>query len=199
MTSLIEDPTISVPPGFTPLEPDCISQATDVFDFIYTDEYDNGYDNSVNSEPVRQHKNNRGIHRVFFSSKQGQIHIRRDVPPKLRETVGRKYVMIPVYETSATPNHRIKNAITGISTPHRVGTQAEDLYFKVCWATGTEGRREPINLFFETPREFEKYFMETLTDDVKTNWLKRYRIIEKAYLVAKEKAEITTQTFTFIH
>lgn len=199
MTTLIVDTNTAPPPGFPAVaEPDVVSEGGDGLDFIYHDEYDYGSDPSVYSEPVMPSKGGRGIHRVSLLSKEGQIRIRREVPLRLRETMGRKYVQVPVYETSLTPNHRIKNAITGLSTPHRVGTHAESLYFKVCWAMGDEGRREPINLFFESPTEFEKHFMETLTDDVKSYWARRYNVVEKAYHVAKQERN-TMQTFTYVH
>ena len=168
----------------------------------YLDDYDN-YDlfseASVYCEPIKPSINYHKNKLLFIKLKECQIIIRRDVPLKLRDIIKRKYIKIPVYETSLTPNNRIKNAITGISTPHRVGSQAESLYFKVCFATGVEGRQEPINLFFETPNEFEKYFLESISDNVKEKWAERYRIVEKAYYVAKqEKNNLHMQRFTFI-
>ena len=197
MSTANDDPN-SVPPGFVLVENDNLSEPADGLDFIYNDQYDYETDPSVYSEPVRHPQGGRGIHRVSLLSKEGQIRIRHEVPLGLRESVGRSHVQIPVYETSLTPNHRIKNAITGLTTPHRVGTHAESLYFKVCWATGIEGRREPINLFFETPAEFEKHFMETLTDDVKSYWTTRYKVVEKAYRIAKQE-RTKTRTLTFVH
>ena len=162
--------------------------------------YDHFSEQSVYSEPKISKRDCRKLDRLSTLSKEGQILIHREVPLKLRETVGRKYIKIPVYESSMTPNHRIKNAITGCSTPHRVGSKGESLYFKVCWATGVEGRREPINLFFETPIEFEKHFLVTLSDDVKEKWAERYRIVERAYIAEnQEKNKMHMQRFTFIH
>jgi len=202
--STIIDVQTDVPPGFPPvdfptIDYDCISQNTDnnELNFIYNVEYDYGSDQSVYSESIIQTKGSYGMKRKSLLSKKGQIRIRREVPLKLRETLGLKYVQIPVYETSLTPNHRIRNAITGLYTPHRVGSYAESLYFKVCWAVGIDGRREPINLFFETPYEYEKHFMEVLSDDVKMDWVNRYRVVEKAYRVARQEQK--PQTITFIH
>ena len=205
MTTPIDDPN-SIPPGFTAIENDNLSQMTGdmEYNFMYNDEYDSNTDQSVYSEiifnrPDRHSGGKNGIQHVSLLSKTGKFYIHRPVPHKLREKIGRSFVKVPVYETSLTPNHRIKNAITGFSTPHRVGTNAESLYFKVCWAVGTDGRREPINLFFETPYDFEKHFMETLSDDVKTDWNNRNMVAEKAYYVAKEEKNNSQTQFTVVH
>lgn len=169
-------------------------------DFDNYDDFDFFSEQSVYSEPMKPTRDYRSISRVSAPSKEGQILIRRDVPLKLRDTIKRKFIKIPVYESSLTPNHRIKNAITGISTPHRVGSQAESFFFKVCFATGVEGRREPINLFFETPNDYEKHFLESVSDDVKEKWAERYRVVERAYIAAKqERNNLHMQKFTFVH
>lgn len=186
------------PPGFDAVgTTDSIDEDQPSGGFVFMDyEYE-----SVMSEPDPQllyserGRSGRDIRHVSTVSKTGLHRIRRDVPTKLRETMGRNHIHVSVYETSLTPNNRIRNAITGLYTPFRVGTVAEDLFFKVCWAMGSDGRRDPINLFFETPAEFEKHFLETLSDDVKQAWTRRCREVEKLFQrTAAPKSEAPMQT-----
>lgn len=195
MTTAYDDIN-SIPPGFTAT--DDLSQEPEVFDFYYNDEYDYGSEQSVYSE-IAKNRNNRGIRHYSLLPKEGQIRLRREVPLNLQEVVGRKYVLIPLYETSFNPNRRIKNAITGISTPFRVGTHAENLFFKVCLADGIDGRKDPVHLYFETPSEYEKHLLETVPDNVKTEWLERYRVVENAYRVAQKEKKTQEPVLTFIH
>lgn len=193
MTTEVDDQT-SIPPGFTAIEHESLSQLSDNIDFIYNDEYDYESEPSVYSEPVK--KTGGGIKRVSLLSKEGLIRIRCEVPRELRETVGRKYLMVPVYETPLSCGRRIKNAITGLTTPFRVGTHAESLFFKVCWAVGIDGRKDPIILFFETPAEYEKHFLVSVPDAVKAEWTERRIVVENAYRRREEKEK--EQNLTFI-
>lgn len=119
----------------------------------------------------------------------GAIKIRRPVPPSFRHLYddGRRAltsVVVKVYETNTTPQHRIRDAITGMYWQrYKVGTLAENLFFKVCWATGHEGRQSPLVLFFNGPDEFEKHMLTEVAPDVKHEW--RMRHIEE---LRKDKA-----------
>jgi hypothetical protein len=119
----------------------------------------------------------------------GSIKIRRPVPASFRHLYddGRRAltsVVVQVYETNTTPNHRIRDAITGMYWQrHKVGSSAENLFFKVCWATGHEGRQSPLVLYFNGPDEFEKHMLTEVDPTVKHEW--RMRHIEE---LRKEKA-----------
>jgi len=80
-------------------------------------------------------------------------------------------VVVHVYETNTTPHYRIRDAVTGAYWPKaKVGTLAEDQFFKVCWATGHKGRQSPIVLFFHSPEEFERHMLCEVSSEVKTDW-----------------------------
>lgn len=193
MTTVNDDTHIqtvlSLPPGFDAIDPvDSSDEQDHNSEFVFMDyEYDYESVPSLASESYT--KNARGVKRVSTASKTGLHRIRREVPPKLREAMGRHFIHVSVYETSSTPDRRIRNAITGLYTPYRVGTYAENMYFKVSWAMGTDGRKDPVNLFFETPAEFEKHFLETLSDDVKRGWTRRCRETERYYQAGSSPAK----------
>jgi hypothetical protein len=64
----------------------------------------------------------------------------------------------------------IRNAVTGIKyVGDMVGTQSEDLYFKVRFATGESGI-EAATLFYDNPEQFEKHQFQDLSQNIKKNW-----------------------------
>jgi len=92
---------------------------------------------------------------------------------RLPKTLGGTKVKVPVYESSLTPNHRIRDAVSGELTPYKVGSLDENLFFKVCWATGEGGRKSPSNLFFGSPGEYEKHLFERVSERLKQDWYAR--------------------------
>jgi hypothetical protein len=91
---------------------------------------------------------------------------------------GKTHATVQVYETNTTPGFRIRNAITGMYYPnYKVGSLDENRFYKVCWATGHEGRKEPLILFFAGPDEYEKHMFQTIDIQHKTEW--RMRQIEQ--------------------
>ena len=101
------------------------------------------------------------------------IKIQVKIPEAFRHLFDedKKVTTVQVYETNTTPHFRIRNAVTGMYySQYKVGSYAENRFFKVCWATGHEGRRTPIVLYFSNPEEFEKHMLTTVADDVKQAW-----------------------------
>lgn len=82
-------------------------------------------------------------------------------------------VEIGLYSTSNTPGVSIRNAVTGTKcSNHRVGSMDEYQYFKVKLATGELGR-EGYSLFFDSPEQYERHMLSTLSTDVKHSWSTR--------------------------
>lgn len=134
--------------------------------FVYS-EHSSEYNESVNGAKKHGHS------MYFKKSSLEPIRIKRTLPREIQEIVGKKHVMVPVYESSLTPNNRILNAITGLYTPYRVGTQHENHFFKVCWAVGEGGKQTPMNFFFDSPKDFEKHFITKVSDECKESWRER--------------------------
>jgi hypothetical protein len=68
----------------------------------------------------------------------------------------------------------ICNAATGIKYyGHLVGSLSEDLYFKVCIATGEGGGEDPLVLFYDSPEEYERHAFVSISDLSKQNFLNK--------------------------
>lgn len=70
----------------------------------------------------------------------------------------------------------IRNAVTGVKYPYRVGSADEDLFFRVIEASGRNGRKEPLMLYYDTPEQYENHQFTTVDQPLKEKWL--YRSIE---------------------
>jgi hypothetical protein len=74
---------------------------------------------------------------------------------------------IAFYSTGTNPGTRIRHAITGRYYNAFVGTNYENLLFKVKWSID----KNPLTLFFNSPMEYERFFRLELTDVFKYQWL----------------------------
>jgi hypothetical protein len=81
-----------------------------------------------------------------------------------------------VYSSGYTPGMQVRNALNGRYYDINVGSHKENLLFKVHWGFGNN--KEPLNLFFQRPEEFEKAFCTEI------NWFTRDKWYNKreAYL-----------------
>jgi len=91
---------------------------------------------------------------------------------------GRNSFDIQYYHTSYTPDATIRNAVTGIyQTPHRVGRESQDLYFKVVYpGAGTDGSHQ---LFYDSPEQYETHFRCRVQEDVRRKWNDRIVVARK--------------------
>lgn len=79
---------------------------------------------------------------------------------------GRKKKQKREYFGSGMTGSQIRNAITGFSTGYIVGTNDEDRFFKVAFATGL-GSSNTITLFYDSPESYEKHTNSNLTIEIK--------------------------------
>lgn len=77
---------------------------------------------------------------------------------------------------------RIRNAVTGMSYPHLVGSSAEDLYFKVIDSTARHGRNYPLILFYDTPEQYENHQFTTVLSATKERWYEKCLYARKKLL-----------------
>jgi len=78
----------------------------------------------------------------------------------------------------------IRNAVNGAKTNVLVGSHLENLYFKVVDATGLKGRKEPLMLYYESPEQYEKCLLVSLSPVTKARWFEKYQLCRQMY--AKE-------------
>jgi hypothetical protein len=76
----------------------------------------------------------------------------------------------------------IKNAVTGAYTNHRVGSEAEYLYFTVANCTGLDKMNGPVHLYYDTPSQYERHQFTTVDQDIKDAWLKRVNLLKDKYM-----------------
>jgi hypothetical protein len=69
---------------------------------------------------------------------------------------------------------RIKNAVSGHHTSVIVGSKDEGMFFAVSDCSGYNGRREPLNLYYDSPEQYENHFFVNLDSSIKEEWNKRY-------------------------
>jgi hypothetical protein len=67
----------------------------------------------------------------------------------------------------------IKNAATGEYTNHRVGSEAENLYFCVANCTGLDKLYGPVHLYYDSPSQYENHQYVLVEQSTKDAWFKR--------------------------
>jgi len=106
---------------------------------------------------------------------------------KLVLPFGPQKIEVEYYHTSSTPGTVIRDAITGARMPqHRVGTKAEELYFKTRVSLDKADHEGNI-LFFNSPEQYERHMYTTVSQELKEEWHNRCAIADKLYT---EKAAV---------
>ncbi len=68
----------------------------------------------------------------------------------------------------------IRNAVTGARYNIIVGSNEEDILFKVIEASGRNGRRDPLMLYYDSPEQYENHHFTTVSVNVKQKWYNRF-------------------------
>ena len=76
----------------------------------------------------------------------------------------------------------IKNAVTGEYTDHRVGSEAENLYFCVANCSGLDKLNGPVHLYYDSPSQYENHQYTIIEQKTKDNWFNRYNLLKDRYL-----------------
>ena len=93
----------------------------------------------------------------------------------------RKTVTIKLYGSGDYGSY-IKNAVTGAYTNHRVGSEAENLYFSVANCTGMDKLNGPVHLYYNSPSEYEKHQFTLVDEEKKEEWIKRVNLLKDKYV-----------------
>jgi hypothetical protein len=93
---------------------------------------------------------------------------------KIKWTDGKYYdkVTIELFGSGDTGT-KIRNAVTGAKTPYLVGSLNEDLFFKVMDASGNNGRKDSLVLFYDSPEQYENHQFNLLNQVIKEAWLNK--------------------------
>jgi len=65
---------------------------------------------------------------------------------------------------------KIRNAVTGQYYTYTVGSDYEDLLFKVIDSSARQGRKDPLILFYDTPEQYENHRFNLLSQKTKELW-----------------------------
>jgi len=89
-------------------------------------------------------------------------------------TDGKYYKRITI-ENYGSGSHgtRIRNAVTGVYYDFIVGSADEDIFFKVTDATGRNGRKDPLMLYYDSPEQYENHHFTSVSPEIKQKWYKR--------------------------
>jgi hypothetical protein len=78
------------------------------------------------------------------------------------------------FATKNLSGKRLRNAVTGIPEDYLVGRWEEDLFFTVIFAMGIFGKNPYGTLLcYDSPEQYEKHFMVTVSTEVKEKWRKK--------------------------
>ena len=130
------------------------------------EEYFNPLDDDRNSDDVKI-KNS-----MTTEIKRGDKNYQKIVKPFFNEWTDGKYyknVTIECYG-SGQVGSRIRNAVTGQYTPYLVGSVNEDLFFTVSDCVGRNGRKDPLQLYYDTPEQYENHQFIILRQEIKQKW-----------------------------
>lgn len=80
------------------------------------------------------------------------------------------------YETGTLPKTTIRNAVTGDrQRGFYVGSNDENLFFKVMNSTASLKNREPYMLFYENPEQWEKHTGTVCPTSTKDKWANKFQ------------------------
>jgi len=132
----------------------------------YYNDYDYGYDDGEISEFSYESSSNKNK----VKKAMAEINKQDKRCHQIKRQVGTgKKKTITVF-SSGQQGCRIRNAITGEYYNHEVGSEKEDLYFKVIIATAENGTTDPITLFYESPQQYERVMFCMVNPKIKEIW-----------------------------
>jgi hypothetical protein len=68
----------------------------------------------------------------------------------------------------------IRNAVTGFRyNGYKVGSNSEDLFFRVGLATGECAGIDGKKLFYDNPEQYENHMYEEIPQEIKEEWMKK--------------------------
>ena len=145
-------------------------------------------DAETNNEDEDQSENEESIddHRKMKRSEREKI--KKGDPGYFKYIIEKKdvKVKVEVYSTNTNIGSHIRCPFTGIRFNELVGSEDENLFFKVRMPSISDGK-DCVTLFYSSPESFERHHLTILSKDVKKSWLEKKKIYEKIKLEKENK------------
>ncbi len=109
----------------------------------------------------------------------------------ISKNVKGKNYKIEMYNSGVTIGNKIRDAITGTYSNYKIGSNNEDLFFKVRMPTGIKNNN--VTLFYYCISDFEKHQKTIVSDTVKRKW------IDKKNFRESKLREVSNKEYTQIH
>jgi hypothetical protein len=146
---------------------------------FYEDHFNPAHnDNDIDSVVLKERK--RLAEEIKRADKNFEVY-RRPFMKEWKDGKFYKNITVELYGSGDTGAH-IKNAVTNQRTGYIVGSADEDLFFKVIVASGINGRRDPLKLFYDSPEQHENHFFVTIDQKVKEEWHNKNFLARKKYM-----------------
>ena len=97
-----------------------------------------------------------------------------------------KNYKIELLSTNTNVGSLIRCPFTGIRYSEVVGSEDENLFFKVRMPCISDGK-DCVTLYYSSPESFERHHLTILSKDVKKSWLEKKKIYEKIKLEKEDK------------
>ena len=133
-------------------------------------------DNDVNSVDLKKNK----LMESIKPRDKNYVKMTKNVNTKWRDGKYYDTVTLELYGANGVGT-RIRNAITGSKTPYLVGSKYEDLFFKVSECSGVNGLKDPLQLYYDSPEQYENHFFVMVDSTIKSNWHKRNLLAKREY------------------
>ena len=145
-------------------------------------------DASTNNEEEMEIENEESINDDRRIRRSDREKIKKDDPGYFKYIIEKKdvKVKVEVYSTRTQQGSLIRCPFTGIRYSEVVGSEDENLFFKVrmpCISDGKDG----VTLYYSSPESFERHHLTILSKDIKKAWLEKKKIYEKKKLEKEDK------------
>jgi hypothetical protein len=135
--------------------------------------YDDLVDSNFNDESSTEWRLR--IKEADYALKKLDKHYNKyTLPFNQKWTDGKFYKRITIENYgSAHRGSLIRNAVTGLRYDIFVGSKEESTLFKVTDATGYNGKKDPLTLFYDSPEQYEKHHFTNVSTESKQQWVKK--------------------------
>jgi len=145
-------------------------------------------DAESNNEDEVQTENEESIDDNRKMRRSERDKIKKSDPGYFKYIIERKdlKVKVEVYSTNTNVGSLIRCPFTGIRYSEVVGSEDENLFFKVRMPSISDGK-DCVTLYYSSPESFERHHLTILSKDVKKSWLEKKKIYEKIKLEKEDK------------
>ena len=135
------------------------------------------YEDNDTYENNTSGKSRRKMYEDLKNSDTGYFCISKNVK-------GKNY-KIEMYNSGVTIGNKIRDAITGSYSNYKIGSNNEDLFFKVRMPIGTKNNN--VTLFYYCISDFEKHQKTIVSDGVKRKWFDKKTFRENELIKLSKK------------